>query len=86
MLSSVVEQMNSIGATIIERHNSLIIEGSSDISGGKADCMGNLRLALAFAIASTRTKNNVTIENIECISKYYPEFWDNFISLGGITD
>ena len=86
ILKSVVEQMNSIGATIIDRQNSLIIEGSPSISGGTANCNGNFRLALSFAIASTRADDTVTIENIECISKYFPEFWDNFITLGGMAN
>lgn len=82
-ISLIAQQMNSIGATVIERQNSLVIIGSPTIAGGTADCCNDCILALTLTIASTRAKDTVTIENIDCIAKYYPEFWDDFISLGG---
>ena len=85
-ISAVTEQLNSLGATIIEQQNSLIIEGTDTITGGTANTNNDHRIAMALAIASTCCDNIVCIEDSECINKSYPDFWNHFNMLGGITE
>lgn len=82
-VSLVTEQLNSLGATIIEHPNKIIIEGTDEISGGTANTCGDHRIAMALAIASTCCKSLVSIEDSECINKSYPMFWNHYSSLGG---
>ena len=83
---NVANQLNSIGATIIEQPNRLIIEGANTISGGTADTCNDHRIAMALAIASTCCESLVSVEDSETINKSYPQFWEHFNSLGGITE
>lgn len=85
-IGNVTEQLNSFGATIIEQQNKLIIEGSNSISGGTSNTCSDHRIAMALAIASTCCDNIVSIEDSECINKSYPDFWNHFNLLGGITE
>lgn len=81
--ANVANQLNSIGATIIEQHNRLIIEGSDKISGGTSNTCDDHRIAMALAIASTCCENLISVEDSETINKSYPQFWEHFKSLGG---
>ncbi len=83
---TVTDQLNSIGATIIEHPNKLIIEGNSKISGGTASTCGDHRIAMALAIASTCCESLVSVEDSECVNKSYPSFWKDYESLGGILE
>lgn len=85
-ISMISEQLNSLGATIIEQPDSLMIEGMDTIAGGTANTCNDHRIAMALAIASTCCESIVCIEDSECINKSYPQFWNHFNSLGGITE
>lgn len=83
---NISNQLNSIGATIIEQSDRLIIEGGTTISGGTANTCNDHRIAMALAIASTCCESLVSVEDSEAINKSYPQFWEHFNSLGGITE
>ncbi len=83
---NIVNQLNSIGATIIEHNNRLVIEGAKTISGGTANTCNDHRIAMSLAIASTCCDNLVSVEDSEAVNKSYPLFWEHFNSLGGITE
>lgn len=83
---NIANQLNSLGATIIEKADRLIIEGSSSVSGGTANTCNDHRIAMALAIASTCSESLVCIEDSEATNKSYPDFWSHFISLGGIME
>ena len=83
---NIANQLNSIGATIIEQPNRLIIEGADCIAGGTANTCNDHRIAMALAIASTCCKSLVSVEDSEVINKSYPQFWEHFKSIGGITE
>ena len=83
---NIANQLNSLGATIIEKADRLIIEGSSSVSGGTANTCNDHRIAMALTIASTCSESLVCIEDSEATNKSYPDFWSHFISLGGIME
>lgn len=51
--------------------------------GCTIDAGNDHRIAMSAAIASTVADGPVTILGAECVSKSYPDFWSNFIKLGG---
>ena len=83
---NIANQLNSIGATIIEQQNRLIVEGSDKIAGGTANTCNDHRITMALAIASTCCDSLVSVEDSEAINKSYPQFWEHFKSLGGIFE
>ena len=38
---------------------------------------------MSLAIASTRCKGDILLDEPECVKKSYPNFWEDFKSLGG---
>lgn len=83
---NIAEQLNSLGATVIEQPGKLVIEGTDHAYGGTADSCFDHRIAMAVAIASTCCDSLVCINNSECVSKSYPNFWEHFNSIGGQTE
>ena len=85
-LTSISCELNKIGADIKEQEDGLIIEGKDMLEGGRVDSWNDHRIAMAMAVASTRCKNQLVINNSDCIKKSYPEFWNHFRNLGGKVD
>jgi 3-phosphoshikimate 1-carboxyvinyltransferase len=55
----------------------MIVEGGRGIAGGNARSFGDHRLAMALAVAGVAGAGTVGIEDAECVSVSYPEFWDH---------
>jgi len=82
-LMTTCRELNNLGADIIEKADGLIINGKRGLTGGKAFGSGDHRIVMAIAAASAICRQDVEIEGYEAIKKSYPEFWNDFISLGG---
>ena len=54
--------------------------------GGNCSSFADHRIAMMLAIAATRSSQPVVIDNMECVEKSYPSFWEDYQSLGGIID
>jgi len=86
-IKTTCELIKSIGGTVAEKKDGMIIRGNGNIlNGGEVDSYGDHRIAMAAAIAALRTKNGIKIKNFRCIDKSYPKFFDDFKSLGGTAD
>lgn len=85
-LKAISTELNKLGAEIIEKEDHLIIKGKENLKGGEADSWGDHRIAMALSIASIKCTSPVTIINSDAVNKSYPEFYDDFIKLGGIID
>lgn len=85
-LKAISTELNKLGAEIIEKEDHLIIKGKESLKGGAADSWGDHRIAMALSIASIKCTSPVTITNSDAVNKSYPEFYDDFIELGGIFD
>lgn len=82
-LNAISTELKKLGANIEELENSLIINGVKSLKGGKVSSHNDHRIAMSLAIASTVCEENVIIDNGDCVKKSYPNFWNDFISLGG---
>ena len=82
-LHAIATELNALGADIEEEPEGLLIHGVGSLHGGRVSSWNDHRIAMALAIASLRCSEPVVIEGAECVRKSYPEFWQDFASLGG---
>lgn len=85
-LKTTTEMLNALGAGVAETEDGLIINGKQTLSGGITQSYGDHRIAMAAAVAATRCKGGVIIRGAECVSKSYPDFFEDYKRLGGKAD
>ena len=83
-LAAVTSELNKLGAKIIEKEDGLVVTGVEKLQGG-VDVWSHKdhRIAMTLAIASTRCEEPIVIKDYECIAKSYPNFFEDFKTLGG---
>ena len=82
-LHAITTELNKLGANIIELEDSLIISGVNMLKGGEVNSHNDHRIVMALAIAATRATGDVIINNPSAIEKSYPNFFGDYIKLGG---
>ncbi len=83
-ITSIKTELNKLGAKIEEDGDSLIIQGVSEFEGGvSVDSWNDHRIAMALAIASTKCKYPILITGASAVRKSYPNFWNDFVAMGG---
>lgn len=79
----------AIGADIEVSGDGLLVHGAGKsrrtdrLTGGTADSRGDHRIAMAVAIAALFTRDGVLLRHAEAVRKSYPNFFHEFIRLGG---
>ena len=81
-VDAILHMIHSLGGQAEATEDSLHIFGTG-LTGGVVDSMGDHRIAMAAAIASTVCTESVTILGAEAVNKSYPNFWTEFARLGG---
>ena len=67
-------------------NNEIIIKGKDMLTGGVAiDPKNDHRLLMMVVALTSKYQERVTILNAECVSKSYPNFWDDYRKLKGIA-
>lgn len=82
-VNSVCGMISSLGGHIYTEADSLIIHGDGSLRGGKVDCRGDHRIAMAGAAAAVFCRENVVLDNADCVNKSYPSFFDDLCRLNG---
>ena len=83
-ITSMRTELNKLGAEIREEGDTLIINGVEELEGGvTVDSWNDHRVAMALAIASIKCKNPILITDAGAVRKSYPNFWNDFVSMGG---
>lgn len=85
-LMATASELNKLGGKITELEDSLIIEGIDSFHGGHVDSHNDHRIAMALSIAATRATGEVIIDNPMTINKSYPDFYKDYVTLGGDID
>jgi 3-phosphoshikimate 1-carboxyvinyltransferase len=80
-VAAVREGLERMGIKTTEEQNELTIIGSKP-RGAIIDSKNDHRIAMAFSILGS-TVGNTIINKAECVSKTYPEFWDELKGTGG---
>ena len=78
---AVREGLAGMGIKVVEERNKLTITGSEP-KGSVIDARDDHRIAMAFSLLGSVAGGTI-IDGAECVSKTYPEFWDELKSLGG---
>ena len=81
-LESTAGMLNALGASVTITRDGLIIEGRDSLGGGHARSYNDHRIAMSAAVASTVSRDAVTLMGAEAVEKSYPRFWDDISSLG----
>ena len=82
-LDTVATQLNALGARVEQGADSLAIRGVSALTGGTVSGCNDHRIAMMLAVAATRAAGEVRITGAECVAKSYPDFWEDYVTLGG---
>ncbi len=80
---AIVSEFKKMGGSVRIEKDCMIIRGSS-LNGAEIDPHGDHRMAMACSIAATRSSGVVVINDAECVSKSYNEFYDDMIKLGAL--
>jgi 3-phosphoshikimate 1-carboxyvinyltransferase len=82
--SALITALNKLGASIKLENEEVIIEGKKTLKGGAiVDSFGDSRIALALSIASSFAQEPTTILSAHAVNKLYPNFYNDFKTLGG---
>lgn len=86
-LMATQQELSRLGAHIHIDKEALVIEGQAQLAGGqKVWSHKDHRMAMMLAIVSSRCQDDIIIEDAECVSKSFPDFWQVFENLGGIIN
>ncbi len=86
-LNSTATIINMMGGNVEELEDGLIIKGVDKLKGGVTiDSYGDHRIAMALGIASSICEEPIVITNSHVVSKSYPNFWEDFVKVGGKID
>lgn len=81
-LAAVTAELRSLGAEIEETEEGLLASGRRSLNAGVVHSHGDHRIAMALSIAAMGARDAVVIKGAECVSKSYPNFFDDLRSLG----
>ena len=81
-VASVIAMIEGLGGKAEATEDTLTVYGTG-LTGGTVSSCNDHRIAMSAAIAATACKENVTILGAECVSKSYPQFWEEYARLGG---
>lgn len=84
-LAVITAELNKLGAKVTENTDNLVIEGVNRLHGGVCESHVDHRIPMSLAIASTCADGPVRINGAECVSKSYPNFFEDFAMLGGVV-
>ncbi len=80
-IASTAAMLTSLGADVSETDDGLIIVGRDKLTGGYVCSYNDHRIAMAAAAASAGCIDDVTVDDMSCINKSYPEFVRDFIAV-----
>lgn len=80
-LKSTAQLLTALGGDVEELPEGLIVRGRERLKGGRADSVGDHRIAMSAAVAACVCEAGVTVEGADCVAKSYPRFWEDFDAL-----
>ncbi len=83
-LAALQTELTKLGATATIESDSLTIDSPIKIRPAEIATYDDHRMAMSFAIAGTRSPG-VTIKNIECVNKTYPDYFPDLRQATGVA-
>ena len=81
-LSAIVEMLAAAGISSREEGNALVIAGGAP-HGGAFDSRSDHRMAMSAAVLAAFAQGESSVNDMTCVKKSYPRFWEDFARLGG---
>lgn len=81
-VASVIAMLEALGGRAEADAETMTVYGTG-LHGGTVDAQRDHRIAMSAAIAATVCAEPVTILGAECVSKSYPQFFEEYRRLGG---
>ena len=87
-LKATVQELSKLGFDLIEKEDSILINSRKNFIHNNKEVVSlsshsDHRIAMTIAIASTCYNGEIILDNLDCVKKSYPNFWEVFLSLGG---
>lgn len=80
-IAAVVKELSKMGANIEATEDGMIIHGPTALTGAEMTSYGDHRLGMMAAIGALAATGEVTIDDPDCISISYPNFFEQLNSL-----
>jgi 3-phosphoshikimate 1-carboxyvinyltransferase len=77
-IHSMVTNLNAIGGNLQELPDGCLIRGVERFKSGKVQSFGDHRTAMSLAIATLAMEGELVIDDIDCVSTSFPEFFNDF--------
>lgn len=78
---SIVNMLNVLGVNYRIVSDSIFIEGRGKVHGGTIATCNDHRISMAGAIAACIASSYIIIDNVACVSKSYPDFFNDLNEL-----
>ena len=70
------ENLAAMGASIRVERNGIIIEGRDELMPAELKSYGDHRTCMAMTIAALAAKGSSRIDDVECVRKSFPAFFE----------
>jgi len=80
-LKATVEELSKLNFDLINSRENFKVNKNEKIVSLSA--YSDHRIAMMIAIAATCYDGEILLDNLDCVKKSYPNFWEVFLSLGG---
>ncbi len=84
-LEALAHGLGQLGVQVEAQRGCLIITGGRPVLGGSVSAHNDHRIAMALAIAATRTQEGVVMDGGKAVNKSYPNFFADLRHLGGVV-
>jgi 3-phosphoshikimate 1-carboxyvinyltransferase len=74
-IAALAQNLRALGGRVEELPDGLVIEGGAPLRGAAVRSFGDHRIAMAMAGAGLSAEGETEIEDAECASVSFPEFW-----------
>jgi len=81
-LSAIEEMLAAAGIASHEEGDALVILGGAP-HGGAFDSRSDHRMAMSAAVLAAFAEGESRVDDMTCVKKSYPRFWEDFARLGG---
>jgi 3-phosphoshikimate 1-carboxyvinyltransferase len=81
---SIVKMLNVLGVNYKIVSDSIFIEGKGSVNGGTIATHNDHRISMAGAMAACIASSEIIIDNIACVAKSYPNFFNDLEELSVI--
>ncbi|RJS82852.1 3-phosphoshikimate 1-carboxyvinyltransferase [Candidatus Bathyarchaeota archaeon] len=76
-------ELEKLGGEIRQMNDKVVVKGARRFKGADLNCHGDHRVMMALTVAALISEGESRIHGVECVSKSYPNFIQDLISLGG---